>query len=129
MSPRILIEECNVAGVSVWTDGNVLNLRGTPDAVKAAKVRLLPYKAALLAYLTSDDDLDIWGEFTPYCCPIDPEIVRELHSLIAKFAVAYRLSAEATAEIISDAKHQSAASVPTSVDWFKAELKKSCRPA
>lgn len=69
------------------------------------------------------DDLEVWGEFTPYVCPIAPELVKELHRLIADYAARFRLDEAATQRIIQAAKHQPASTIAESVGFFRDELK------
>ncbi len=75
------------------------------------------------APFTKNNDLEIWGPFTPYCCPISPELVTELHRLIAQYAALYRLADDATARIIEAAKRMPAASVPESIAFFQNSIK------
>ena len=122
MTAKILIDECVQSGVVVLLDAGKLKLRGAPDAVKAAADRLRPYKTELLAYLATQPETDIWGPYTPYCCPVSPALVDELHALIAQFAALYRLADDATARIINEAKRQPASTVAASVAWFQQKI-------
>ena len=60
-----LLTECRDAGVSVRLEGDVLKLRGTPEAVAAAKVRLKPHKAEIIRHML--------GQFCLDDCAADPE--------------------------------------------------------
>jgi hypothetical protein len=124
MTPASLIEECKKSGVSVALSHGALKLVGAPNAVRIAANRLRPFKSAIVKHLTATtgDGAQTWGPCTPYCCAISPDLVTELHTLISRFAQLYNLSAEATARIIDVAKKQSAASVPETVRFFKAEI-------
>ena len=60
-----LLTECRDAGVSIRLEGDVLKLRGTPEAVAAAKVRLKPHKAEIIRHML--------GQFCIDDCAADPE--------------------------------------------------------
>jgi hypothetical protein len=124
MTPASLINECRESGVRIDLAGGALKLVGAPNAVRIAADRLRPFKSAIVKHLTATpvDGTETWGPYTPYCCAISPALVTELHTLIARFAQLYNLSAEATARIIDVAKKQPAASVPEAVRFFKAEI-------
>jgi hypothetical protein len=124
MTPASLINECRKSGVRIDVDGDALKLVGARDAVRLAADRLRPFKSAIVRHLSAAKGVrtEVWGPYTPYCCAISPDVVTELHALIARFAQLYCLSAEATARIIDVAKKQSAASVPETVRFFKAEI-------
>ena len=51
MSPQVLIEECQRAGVLVHLEGGALKLRGAPDVVQLAANKLRPHKPELIQYL------------------------------------------------------------------------------
>lgn len=120
MSIQNILADCQKSGVAIQLIGGALKLRGEPGAVQAAASKLRPHKAAVLEYLQNGE---AWGPYTPYCCPVSPELVQELHRLIAEYAALYRLSDEATSRIIETAKRQAAASVPESVAYFKSKIK------
>jgi hypothetical protein len=72
------------------------------------------------AHLAENDD---FGElpFTPYCCPVSPELVSELHELIGDYATRFQLSEAATQRIIDAAKRQPASTIAASVAFFQSE--------
>lgn len=129
MTPQKLIAECEQFGVTIQLDGDRIKLRGQTQAVKAAVTILRPYKRELLKHLSRapDNAAEVWGPYTPYCCPVSPELVTELHALIARYAQLYKLSAEATSRIIAVAKTQSLASIPNTVKFFKSEVGQQLR--
>jgi hypothetical protein len=124
MTPASLINECRRNGVRIDLDGGALKLVGAPNAVRIAVNRLRPFKSAIVKHLTATTGVgaETWGPYTSYSCAISPDLVKELHTLISRFAQLYNLSADATARIIDVAKKQSAASVPETVRFFKAEI-------
>jgi len=65
---------------------------------------------------------NVAGEYTPYCCGVTPELVRELDVLISIYSQQYRLSEAATLRIIEAAKHQPLIKVPESIAFFKNEI-------
>lgn len=113
-----LLSRARAAGVTVFLEDSSLRAHGTQDALEVWAAPLKARKAELLAHLSPE----VCGPYSPYCCPISPELVQELHRLITEYAVRYCLSAEATSRIIEAAKRQSAASVPESVAYFKGQL-------
>lgn len=124
MNPERLIFECRQSGISIRVDGDKIKLRGDSQAVRAAASRLRPYKAELIKHLAAiaANDAEICGLYTPYCCPVSPDLVHELHELIARYAQLYSLSVEATGRIIDAAKRQPLATIPASVKFFSAAV-------
>lgn len=126
MNLEQLISECRRSGISIRIDGDKIKLRGDSLVLKAAADRLRPHKTELLNYLATvaAKDANISAPYTPYCCPVSPELVHELHMLIAQYAQLYNLSKDATARIIDAAKKQPLASVPASVKFFRKAVDK-----
>ena len=124
MNVQKLITEAIDAGVTLHLINGAIKVRGTPDAVKAMTANLRTHKAAILEYLTaaSRAEPEIWGEYTQWVAPISPELVTELHRLIAEYAALYRLADDETARIIEAAKRQPAATVPESMQWFQRQV-------
>lgn len=63
MTPQILINECRLAGILVCLDGNVLKLKGAPDALRVAADRLRPFKKEIVHYLMALPLPDLEREF------------------------------------------------------------------
>jgi hypothetical protein len=70
---------------------------------------------------------EFWGPFTPWTPPISRALVEEMHVLIARYAMLYRLSEAETEQVVAVAKRQSAATVPGSVAWFKKTIASGTR--
>lgn len=58
MSAAALLKQCRDAGVTVRLEGGLLKLRGAPDAVAVAKVRLKPHKPEIIRHLLDQFRLD-----------------------------------------------------------------------
>lgn len=99
MSAAIALAEVRAAGVSVRLKGNVLKLRGRPEAVSVAKVRLKPYKAEIIRHLLSQFQLDR--------CHDDPELelIDRINNMAFEFmqhdAMTFETAIKAAAEIVS----------------------------
>lgn len=52
MTPQSLIEECRKSGVTIRLEGEILKLKGSPEAVRIAAERLKPHKPAIVTHIT-----------------------------------------------------------------------------
>lgn len=140
MNMQMLIDDCAVAGVSVHMIGGALKLRGAPDAVQAAAVRLLPHKAALLEHLATLNPVDLVAEFMEVdglsrsdaealaAVSVQPRpraewlaMIAELDGLVAQFCAANKVTGQAQAYILAARNRQSLASIPAMLEWYRRE--------
>lgn len=128
MNVQKIIKDAIDAGVALHVVGGTVKVRGTPEAVAAVKIKLRPYKAAILKYLTAAAKVEpeVWGEYTPYCPPRPPvewiKAITELDSLIDRYCEAAKLSPEARARILAARLIQPLASIPESIAWFQGQV-------
>ena len=93
-----LLTECRDAGVSIRLEGDVLKLRGTPEAVAAAKVRLKPHKAEIIRHML--------GQFCLDDCADDPEpeLIDRINNMAWEFmqhdGMAFDQAIKSAAEIV-----------------------------
>ncbi|NHZ38869.1 hypothetical protein [Massilia aquatica] len=142
MSPQALIDNCSAAGVSVYLAGDGLKLRGPAEAVNAVSAKVRANKAALLAHLSTNPAIDLVAEFMEVdgltrkeaeamaAISVQPRtpavwlgLIAELNTLIATYCDSAQVSQEAKQRLHAVAASQSLASIPTAIEWFRAELR------
>ncbi|NHZ80104.1 hypothetical protein F2P44_12565 [Massilia sp. CCM 8695] len=142
MNPQALIDSCKAVGVSVHLAGDGLKLRGTAEAVNAVSAKVRANKAALLAHLSASSAIDLVAEFMEVdgltrteaeamaAISVQPRtpavwlgLIAELNTLIATYCDSAQVSQEAKQRLHAVAASQSLASIPTAIEWFRAELR------
>ena len=142
MSPQVLMDNCSAAGVSVHLVGGALKLRGTAEAVRAVTERVRAHKAALLAHLSSDAPIDLVAEFMEVdglsradaeamaAISVQPRtpaywmaLIAELDLLIDCYCTSNFVTEQAKERMRAASHAQSLASIPSTIEWFKRELR------
>ena len=141
MSPQVLIDNCSAAGVSVHLVGDSIKLRGSANAVQAVADRVRAHTTALLAHLSISGPIDLVAEFMEVdgmtrseaqamaAISVQPRtpavwlaMVAELDRLIEAYCTSAQVSTDAKARMRGASHSQSLASIPNTIDWFRAEL-------
>lgn len=141
MSPQVLMDNCSAAGVSVHLVGGTLKLRGTAEAVQAVTERVRANKTALLAHLAGDTPIDLVAEFMAVdglsradaeamaAISVQPRtpaywmgLIAELDLLIDRYCKSTYATEQAKNRIRKSSHSQCLASIPGTIEWFKAEL-------
>lgn len=75
MNLQILVNDCQKSGVSLQFNEGMLKLKGEPEKVKTAAIRLRPYKTELVKRFRDDVAIRAW---LAHIEETDPQIIADV---------------------------------------------------